>query len=90
MNPALNESSEIKHFECTEAIETRNGMMLFSTRDCHMCVCISHAVVFGEMICLNQRQPPTSAAFTLSFWHTSARAAESICVESMSPGRGKR
>ena len=33
---------------------------------------------------------PTSAAETLSFWQTSASTVESICVASLSPGRGKR
>ena len=35
-------------------------------------------------------EAPTSAAVTLSFWQTSASTVESICVASLSPGRGKR
>ena len=36
VSPALNRSSVLEHFECSNAIEICNGIMI-STRDCHIC-----------------------------------------------------
>ena len=36
VSPTLNRSSVLEHFECSNAIEICNGIMI-STRDCHIC-----------------------------------------------------